>query len=248
MLDCIDCGHNAYPDIGATGILQEDDCTKAIGLKLVDFINSNNGQAICVTPFGKMFDTVTESLAYRCNLANSKNATRYISIHLNKAANEKANGVEIYVTSTAGEEVAIPILRELLKLGYKNRGVKYTDSLYVLNHTNAPAVLIECGFLSNEYDMKLYNPEKIAAAIATGLGYTTKIEDKGEEKHMDKIVTYLGDADVFAAIIVSQHFKCPLMRKADFEASGLKADKVIQIGGKPGSTRESTFKDAANML
>jgi len=65
---------------------------------------------------------------------------------------------------------------------------------------------------------------------------------------MKKVVTYLGDADVFAALMVSQKNACPLMRKTDYEASGLKAGQVIQIGGKPNSTRWSTFKDAANLV
>jgi hypothetical protein len=65
---------------------------------------------------------------------------------------------------------------------------------------------------------------------------------------MKKIVVYYGDADVFAALIVSQKNQCPLMSKADYVASGLKADQVIEIGGKPNSTRFSTFKDAANLV
>ncbi|MFL0267236.1 peptidoglycan recognition protein family protein [Candidatus Clostridium radicumherbarum] len=65
---------------------------------------------------------------------------------------------------------------------------------------------------------------------------------------MKKIVVYYGDADVFAALIVSQKNQCPLMSKADFVASGLQADQVIEIGGKPNSTRYSTFKDAANLV
>jgi hypothetical protein len=65
---------------------------------------------------------------------------------------------------------------------------------------------------------------------------------------LNKIVTYLGAADVFAAVIVSQKHQCPLMKKSDFDSSGLKADEVIQIGGKPGSDMYSTFKDAANLV
>jgi len=65
---------------------------------------------------------------------------------------------------------------------------------------------------------------------------------------MKKIVVYLGDADVFAALIVSQKNQCPLMSKADYVASGLQADQVIEIGGKPNSTRYTTFKDAADLV
>lgn len=69
-----------------------------------------------------------------------------------------------------------------------------------------------------------------------------------EEKELKKIVTYFGDADLFAAVLVSQKNQCPLMRKSDFDASGLKADQEIPIGGKPGTTRYDSFRDAAKLV
>jgi len=83
--------------------------------------------------------------------------------------------------------------------------------------------------------------------IFTGNIFLKQIKSK-DVYDMKKVVTYLGDADVFAAVVVSQKLGCPLMRKADYEASGLKAEQVIQIGGKLNSTRWSTFKDAANLI
>jgi len=65
---------------------------------------------------------------------------------------------------------------------------------------------------------------------------------------LKKIVIYLGDADLFAAVMVAQKNRCPLMLKSDFEASGLTADEIVQIGGKPNSTRFTTFKDAATLI
>lgn len=73
-------------------------------------------------------------------------------------------------------------------------------------------------------------------------------ENKEESVDMKKIVTYLGDADLFAAIIVAQKNQCALMRKCDFDNSGIKVDEEIVIGGKPGSNRFSTFKDAAELV
>jgi lysozyme len=71
---------------------------------------------------------------------------------------------------------------------------------------------------------------------------------KKEENELKKIVTYFGDADLFAAVLVSQKNQCPLMRKADFDASGLKVDEIVQIGGKAGSTRYDSLKDAAKLV
>lgn len=73
-----------------------------------------------------------------------------------------------------------------------------------------------------------------------------------EDDIMDEVVLYYGDADVFAALIISQKEKCPLMLYKDYKDKGLKANKVIQVGG-PGATaggtdRFQTFKSAANLL
>jgi N-acetylmuramoyl-L-alanine amidase CwlA len=76
-----------------------------------------------------------------------------------------------------------------------------------------------------------------------------KIQEKrGGEIVLDKVVTYVGDADIFPAILVAQKNKCGLYKKSDWDASGLKANQVIVIGGKPNSDRFITFKDAAGLV
>lgn len=66
---------------------------------------------------------------------------------------------------------------------------------------------------------------------------------------MKKLVTYYGDADVFGAIMVAQKNRCALMSVADYKASGIKADEVIQIGGKKEDTdRYVSFKNAAKLV
>jgi GH25 family lysozyme M1 (1,4-beta-N-acetylmuramidase) len=85
--------------------------------------------------------------------------------------------------------------------------------------------------------------------------YPSMIKGKGlngftisKTSDFKKIVLYLDDADIFPAVPVSQEMHCPLMKKSDFEEQDLKADEIIPIGGKPGSNRKSTFKDAAALL
>jgi len=59
------------------------------------------------------------------------------------------------------------------ELGFKDRGIKERNGLYVLKYTNAPAVLVELEFISNpEKEAMLKNPEyqqKYAEAIARGI-------------------------------------------------------------------------------
>lgn len=66
---------------------------------------------------------------------------------------------------------------------------------------------------------------------------------------MKKLVTYYGDIDLFGAVMVAQKNRCPLMKVSDYTASGLKADEVIQVGGKPEDTdRYVTYKNTAELV
>jgi N-acetylmuramoyl-L-alanine amidase len=53
------------------------------------------------------------------------------------------------------------------------RNVKQTDGVYLMEHVNCPAVLVECGFLSNhaeEAKLRNYDYQKIIAmVIASGI-------------------------------------------------------------------------------
>ena len=61
------------------------------------------------------------------------------------------------------------MLNNICALGYANRGIKDGSSLYVLRHTKAKAILIECRFCDNSGDMNKFNAENIANAIVKGL-------------------------------------------------------------------------------
>ena len=47
--------------------------------------------------------------------------------------------------------------------------VKERRDLYVLRHTNAPAMLVECCFVDDKDDVKRYTAKKMAKAIADGI-------------------------------------------------------------------------------
>ena len=52
----------------------------------------------------------------------------------------------------------------------KSRGVKETTIYYTLKNTDAPSVVVECGFMSNPAEVYLmYNSEPYRIAIAKGI-------------------------------------------------------------------------------
>lgn len=160
----IDIGHNAAYDTGATGIRQEDDLTREVGLKVIQKLIALGYIVINCTPStaGSLF----QSLNYRTTIANKNMVDQFISIHFNLGG---GRGTEIFAISEKGRLLAEKVLAPILALGYVNRGIKDGGNLYVLNHTEAPAILVECCFLDSTEDMNRYNGENMANAIVQGL-------------------------------------------------------------------------------
>ncbi|HIK05884.1 MAG TPA: N-acetylmuramoyl-L-alanine amidase [Trichormus sp. M33_DOE_039] len=162
----IDIGHNCPPDTGARGIRFEDNLTVDVGTKVISKLQALGHEVVSCKP--DRAASVRDSLSQRCNKANAARVEVFVSIHFN-AFNGQANGTEVFATSEAGRRIAQPVLDEIIKLGYFNRGVKSGSHLFVLRNTNMPAILVECCFIDSQKDMNLFNAEATANAIVKGL-------------------------------------------------------------------------------
>lgn len=82
--------------------------------------------------------------------SNEAGADLFVSIHCNSAGNESAVGTETFyfAGSASGRALADLVNSEMVGLGLTDRGIK-CNSLYVTRNTDAVAVLVELGFLSN---------------------------------------------------------------------------------------------------
>ena len=92
------------------------------------------------------------------------------------------------------------ILKELSSLGLRNRGVKDRRDLYVINNTSMPALLVECAFVDNTYDMKNYNLEKTVVAIYKGI-CTTLALSEGQQLATNDKEYYILQKDMFLKIL-----------------------------------------------
>jgi N-acetylmuramoyl-L-alanine amidase len=163
----IDIGHNCPPDTGAVGIKKEDDLTKDVGTRLIQKLSAAGHSVINCTP--SQASTVGESLQKRVNKANSNQVDIFVSIHFNAfSPTPNPRGTEIYAVSNAGKAIAQSVLSEIVKLGFRDKGVKNAN-FYVLVNTSMPAILIECCFVDSQADMNLFDAEKMAEAIKVGL-------------------------------------------------------------------------------
>jgi len=164
-------GHNTIYNRGATGILKEENMINDVSFKLINKLKAAGEIVIDCTPTQDDFKNIhstTDSLSIRCQRANSANVDVVVSIHFNYY-NGQANGSEIFYVSENGNNIGQPILNEIVNLGFSNRGMKKNTSLYILNNTIAPAILIEGCFCDSGKDISLFDSEKMATAIFKGL-------------------------------------------------------------------------------
>jgi len=163
MKIALDLGHGVGSDRGANGIRSEEELINLVGDYLKPLLIRLGHQVFAVRP--NSAESVTHSLQQRVSKSNQLNADLFISVHFN-AFNGKANGSEVFAASPSGREYANSIKYNLAELGFFDRGVKDGSHLYVIKNTIAPAILVECCFCDSAIDMKFFNAEAIAQAIA----------------------------------------------------------------------------------
>ena len=118
---------------------------------------------------------IDNDLQTRCDIANNADVDYFVCIHANSYTDPSANGTETYYLqgSTKGQKLAQDVQQGLVNAdGLQNRGISTAD-FYVLENTNAPAILTEVAFISNPTEESLLNSsafqEKSAQGIANGI-------------------------------------------------------------------------------
>lgn len=154
----INAGHTKTgKGIGAYKYLNESREARRIAYHLLYLLTGTSHEVIPA-----VFDVSSDNLKEAVTLSNNKKADLFISIHLNAGGGE---GVECYTWKGEKTKTATNICKNIAALGYKNRGVKDGSNFYVIKHTKAPAVLVECCFVDNQKDKDKYNAYKMAEAI-----------------------------------------------------------------------------------
>lgn len=196
----IDAGHGGK-DVGAVAkdeegnmiideegnpILTEKDLNLYIARKIRDYLTADGIKVVMTRDDDTYAGTEMENLLARANLANNVDASLFVSVHNNSAISPKANGTEVCYTPSSSGAYGITsmgfarnILTPLVEAsGLTDRGLSSRPNLAVLKYTKMPAVLIECGFLTNEGDRAvLMNRAKLDAmanAVANGIKVSLK--------------------------------------------------------------------------
>jgi N-acetylmuramoyl-L-alanine amidase len=182
MKFCIDPGHgmsNKKPNVFDPGCTHtengvqflESDIVLRYGLKLKDVLLAR-GIGVFMTR-----DDATDHapVGQRARNARAAGCEAFVSIHVNDADSDEANGFEVLYGAPKHKELAQKMQTALLAVmktadhKMKDRKIKLRDDLAVLAF-KGPAVLIELGFISFDKDRDLItNPqirERVCETIA----------------------------------------------------------------------------------
>ncbi len=175
----IDAGHGGE-DGGAvsdSGIVEKD-LNLDIALRLDKFITLSDNISVLVRDTDRlMYEPGQEShkkasdISNRIKLAEGYDNAIFISIHQNKFPIKKYSGLQVYYSKndTRSETFGKLIQSNTKKLlqNDNNRQAKKADkNIRLLDSITHPAVLVECGFLSNNAEAELLNTEEYRSKLA----------------------------------------------------------------------------------
>lgn len=189
-------GHNKIVP-GAAKFLNEVTEDREVKNALIELLD-DAGHTVydCTDDSGRTSGANLANIVAKCN---KHTVDRDISIHLNSGRKDskgdgKTGGVEIFIYDNDLKDVAKAVADAIAdEFGYALRsdettpsgcaGVKISKGLYVLRNTKAPAMLIECCFVDDKDDAKVWNAERCARAIYKGLtGKTASSGSSGTSK------------------------------------------------------------------
>lgn len=184
----VDAGHGG-DDGGAIGIdgTVEKDINLDIALKLEKLLKFYGFDVImtrtedimtCDDGLDSLRKRKVSDIHNRFDVLEKNPDAVFISIHQNKFEDNSQHGTQVFYSGNNDESklLAESIQNSIVSVLQpdNSRVVKKSGSgIYLLYHAKLPAVLVECGFISNPAEVKKLNDEnyrmKIAILIADGL-------------------------------------------------------------------------------
>ena len=180
----IDAGHGGEDGgaIGVSGVLEKD-INLSVSKMLYDLLKANGIPAIMTRDEDKMlYDKYpdhnsrkkTYDLRARVDIASETEGAILVSIHMNSFPDTSCRGAQVYYSKNHTESlvvagkiqtyIAAHVQRE------NSRKIKgATSAIYLLERVECPAVLVECGFLSNANECALLSDTEYQKKLAVSI-------------------------------------------------------------------------------
>jgi N-acetylmuramoyl-L-alanine amidase len=161
----LDPGHGAHDRGAAIGYVYEKHLALDTARRVEELLRKE-GIKVIMTRSRDVFIP----LPGRAAVGNRANNAIFVSIHYNYSRGGSGNGVEAYYHFPASYTLAAYIQAYLVqRTGMTNRGVKSANFHVIRNTTRNPAVLIECGFVSNSSERSRMLTGEFRKRIAEGI-------------------------------------------------------------------------------
>jgi N-acetylmuramoyl-L-alanine amidase len=218
----IDAGHGGYDRGGVPGQrITEKDKTLDVALRLRRILQAD-GYKVIMTRDQDVF----VPLGTRVTIANSYRNAIFVSIHFNCSTRAGANGIETYYYSNGSASLAASIHRNVVASApTENRGIR-RRGYFVLRRAAVPAVLVECGFLTNPTEGKLAQTDGYRQQLAEQIA-------RGIRRQPPPVTRPLTPSLVAAGQVGPQPFNADADANRDF----VRADAVRERSSKSKSSR-----------
>ena len=176
----IDAGHGGE-DGGASsadGILEKD-LNLSLSPKLYEIFSSAGISTVMTRNEDKLLYDTSEEYQGRKKILDMRERVKivsdcenpvFISIHMNSFPEEKYSGLQVYFSSNdpRSETLARGVQNTVHNILQKEnkRKIKCGKDIFLLDRISDPAILIECGFLSNPTDAALLSDTEYQNELA----------------------------------------------------------------------------------
>lgn len=176
----IDAGHGGY-DPGAIGITGVEE--KELNLAIAKYLQGYLEMSGAVVSMSRIEDQdlagdeethrKRADMQARMQLLQESGAELMISIHQNSYTDSKYWGPQVFYKSqdVRSRELALSIQDCLNSFTAPEctRVIKEGDSYYILKNAEVPAVLVECGFITNSLEEELLSSPEYQKKVAWGI-------------------------------------------------------------------------------
>jgi len=189
--ECVVLANSPHGGFDGGAVANDGTVEKDINLKicvtLAEFLRCSGFEVIMTRSADNSTDDVgsdkitsrkKSDLKNRLELMKSNPDAVFVSVHLNKFTTSTASGSQVFYSGVCkeseelGEKIQSAIVA-MLQPGNTRVNKKATTSTYLLYNATIPAVLVECGFLSNTNDLQKLKDEeyqrKMAFSIFCGI-------------------------------------------------------------------------------
>ncbi len=170
----LDAGHGGkdpgtlgFDEDGETILANEKDMNMTITLMVYEILNTQGVKTVLTRK-----DDTYIGLLERAEMANKQNAELFVSIHNNSIPDPEYKGSMVLYSldSSGGKKLASNILREMTKSAKtEDKGLRDGTNMAVIKNTVMPAVIVECGCLTNKEELENLMDIDFLYALAEGI-------------------------------------------------------------------------------